>query len=136
MKYCIELEKATLAKRSPKKTIPTKERGRHAVLGEEIDVKVQNYLRILRSRGSVVNTKIAIATTLGFLRSSNEESINNLVPTVSWAQSLFHRMRFVRRFATTGKIEIPDGIKKEAELLSSMTLFITLRQIRFQNLWC
>ena len=26
-------------------------------------------------------------------------------------------MRFVRRFATTGKIEIPDGIKKEAELL-------------------
>ena len=25
-------------------------------------------------------------------------------------------MRFVRRFATTGKIEIPNGIKKEAEL--------------------
>ena len=65
----------------------------------------------------MVNTNIAIATALGFLRSSNDESINDLVPTVSWAQSLFRRMRFVRRFATTGKIEIPDGIKKEAELL-------------------
>ena len=115
VKYYTELEKTTLAKRSPKKTIPTKKRGRPVVLGEEIDV--QNYLRILRSRGSVVNTNIAIATALGFLRSSNDESINDLVPTVSWAQSLFCRMRFVRRFATTGKNEIPDGIKKEAELL-------------------
>ena len=65
----------------------------------------------------MVNTNIAIATALGFLGSSNDESINDLVPTVSWAQSLFRRMRFVRRFATTGKIEIPDGIKKETELL-------------------
>ena len=65
----------------------------------------------------MVNTNIAIAIALGFLRSSNDERINDLVPTVSWAQSLFRRMRFVRRFANTGKVEIPDGIKKEAELL-------------------
>ena len=64
----------------------------------------------------MVNTNIAIATALGFLRSSNDESINDLVPTLSWAQSLFRRMRFVRRFATTGKIEITDGIKKEADI--------------------
>ena len=75
VKYCTELEKATLAKRSPKKTIPTKKRRRPVVLGEEIDVKVQNYLRILRSRGSVVNTNIATATALGFLRSSNARAL-------------------------------------------------------------
>ena len=36
--------------------------------------------------------------------------------TSTWARSLFHRMGFVRRAGTTGKVEIPAGAKKEAEL--------------------
>ena len=32
-----------------------------------------------------------------------------------WAQSLFRRMGFVRRLGTTGKIPIPDSLKKELE---------------------
>ena len=32
------------------------------------------------------------------------------------ARGLFHRMGFVRRAATTGKVEIPAGAKKEAEV--------------------
>ena len=34
-----------------------------------------------------------------------------------WAQSLFRRIRFKKRMRTTGKIEIPEGARKEAELL-------------------
>jgi len=34
-----------------------------------------------------------------------------------WERSLFRRMGFVKRMKTTGKIEIPDGAKKEAQLL-------------------
>ena len=34
-----------------------------------------------------------------------------------WIQSLFRRMGFVRRAATTSKVEIPEGAKKEAEMV-------------------
>ena len=35
----------------------------------------------------------------------------------SWAKSLFKRMGFVKRMKTTGKVEIPEGAMKEAQLL-------------------
>ena len=34
-----------------------------------------------------------------------------------WAQSLFRRMGFKKQMQTTGKVEIPEGARKEAELL-------------------
>lgn len=34
-----------------------------------------------------------------------------------WAQSFFHRMGFKKRSATTGKVIIPEGARKEAEIL-------------------
>ena len=34
-----------------------------------------------------------------------------------WAQSLFQRMDFKKRMRTTGKVEILEGARKEAELL-------------------
>ena len=33
----------------------------------------------------------------------------------SWAQSLFRRMKFVRRFTTTGKVPIPEALRTELE---------------------
>ena len=33
----------------------------------------------------------------------------------SWSQSLFRRMGFVRRFGTTGKVSIPEALRKELE---------------------
>ena len=33
----------------------------------------------------------------------------------SWAQNLFRRMKFVRRFTTTGKVPIPEALHKELE---------------------
>ena len=35
----------------------------------------------------------------------------------SWAKSLFQRMGFTQRMKTTGKVQIPEGAKQEAELL-------------------
>ena len=34
----------------------------------------------------------------------------------SWAQSLFHRLGFICRMKTTGKVKIPVGAQKEADL--------------------
>ena len=33
----------------------------------------------------------------------------------SWARNLFRRMKFVRRFTTTGKVPIPEALHKELE---------------------
>ena len=33
----------------------------------------------------------------------------------SWAQSLLRRMKFVRRFTTTGKVPISEALRKELE---------------------
>ena len=38
-------------------------------------------------------------------------------PPFSWQISLFRRMVIIRRFAATGKVKTPDGVKKEAEFL-------------------
>ena len=34
-----------------------------------------------------------------------------------WVQSLFQRMDFKKRMQTSGKVEIPEGARKEAKLL-------------------
>ena len=80
-------------------------------------MKVQKFLKVARSCGVVINTSIAIATANGFIKHSNAESLKRLSLERPWVQSLFHRIGYIRRFATTGKVEFPQGIKREAELL-------------------
>ena len=43
-----------------------------------------------------------------------------------WIQSLFLRMELVRRTATTSKVEILEGAKKEAELVYLHTIVSTI----------
>ena len=80
-------------------------------------MKVQKFLKVVRSHGAVINTSTAITTANGFIEHSNDESLKHLSLQRPWAQSLFRRMGYVRRFATTGKVELPQGVKREAELL-------------------
>ena len=115
-KYCVELKDAAIKKRCPKKVLNVKKQGRPILL-KDLDAKIQKFLIVARNRGAVINTNVAIATANGFLKHSQDESLNHLSLGRPWAQSLFRRMGFVRRFATTGKVEIPEGVKREAELL-------------------
>ena len=80
-------------------------------------MKVQKFLKVVRSHGAVINTSTAITTANEFIEHSNDESLKHLSLERPWAQSLFRRMGCVRRFATTGKVELPQGVKREAELL-------------------
>ena len=115
-KYHIEIRQATKEKRSPKKVLELKKQGRPLLL-REIDLKYQKFLKVARSRGAVINTSIAIATANGFIEHSNDKSLKHLSLERPWAQSLFPRMGYVRRFPTTGKVKLPQGVKREAELL-------------------
>ena len=71
-KYRIEIRQATKEKPSPKKLLELKKQGRPLLL-REVNLKVQKFLKVARSRGAVINTNIAIATANGFINYSNDE---------------------------------------------------------------
>ena len=65
----------------------------------------------MRSRGGVVSRTIAIATARALIARNPQYNLGHVKTDSSWAQSLLRRMRL------TGKVEIPEGVRKEAELL-------------------
>ena len=72
----------------------------------------------LRKKGGVVNTVIANATAKALIDKSADEHLKVLdLESSFWAKSLFQRMGFVKRVATTSRPEIPTGARKEAELI-------------------
>lgn len=89
------------------KSLPTRKRGSRVLLGEDLDSKVQSYLRKVRDGGGVVSARIAVAATRGILLSSDRSSLAEFGGPVeltrSWAYSL---LEFVKRKATTAKSKI------------------------------
>ena len=114
-RYDAHINDADRKKKSPKKVIVNKLRGRPCLLGDKIDPLVQNYLQATRHKRGVVNSLVAIATAKALLKRYPRLE-KDLKVGRSWAQSLFRRMVFVRRMKTTGKVHIPVGAQREAEL--------------------
>ena len=83
----------------------------------EIDTKVKAYIVSLRNRGGRISRTIAIAAAKAFASRSNDPSLRNMVIGETWAQSLFRRMGYKRRFGTTSKVSIPDKARNEIELI-------------------
>ena len=99
------------------KEITSRRRGRPVLLENELDKKVQNFLLAVRNRGGKVTYSIAIATAKALIERSSDSSLSLIKPSTNWAQSLFRRMGFKKRATTTGKVSIPEGAKKESELV-------------------
>ena len=87
--------------------LPMKKRGRPVLLGEVLDVKVQQYLRRVRERGGVVSARIAMAAARGILLAHNRSRLVEFGGDVELnrqrAYSLLKRMKFIKRKATTAK---------------------------------
>ena len=68
------------------------------------------------NRGSVITRGVAVSIAKA-LMTRNPHLIGNLdVESLHWAQSLYCRMGFRRRQATTSKLEIPEDTLKEIKL--------------------
>jgi hypothetical protein len=84
-----------------------KPRGRPLLLGQELDAKVQLYLRKLRETGGVVTSRIAMAAARGIVLKCAREKLlefgGHIELKRSWAESLLTRMNFVQRKITTAK---------------------------------
>ena len=78
-----------------------------------LDPKVQTFLHVVRRKGGVVNTVVAIATAKSLIVRSQDEHLKCIdLESTSWAKSLFKRMGFKKRTCTTSKPEIPELAKK------------------------
>ena len=72
----------------------------------------------LRYKGGQATFSIAIAVAKALIeQGDNNESLKVLKFRKDWAQSSFRRMGFKKSAATTGKVIILAGARKEAELI-------------------
>ena len=73
---------------------------------------------MLRRKGGIVNTVVAIATAKALIARSQDEHLKCIdLESTSWAKSLFKRMGFKKQTCTTSKQEILELAKKEAKLI-------------------
>ena len=115
-KYESELDDAKRQGRAKPISIPLKPQDRPLLLGE-LDGLVQQYILAASNRGNVISRNIAVSAAKVIM-----ERYPRLIGSVDiesshWAQSLFRRMGFRRRQATTSKLEIPEGALKEIKML-------------------
>ena len=87
-------------------------RGRPLMLGQ-LDEKVKKFLIGLRHKGGVVNTVVANATAKALIEKSDDEHLKLIdLEQTFWAKSLFGRLGFVKRAATTSRPDVPAGARE------------------------
>ena len=86
--------------------LPWKSRGRPLLL-EDVDNKVQLYLKKVRESEGAVNSRIALSAARGLLLHFNPSMLNenggHIELSRNWALLLLERMKFVKRKATKAK---------------------------------
>ena len=97
----------------PLKSLPPKKRGKPLLLGEKIDMAVQQYIRNLCERGTAVTALVVQAAAEGILLALDStrlaENGGHVKLTNTWAKSLLSRMNFTKRKGSTKqKVTIKD----------------------------
>ena len=116
-------------------SLPAKRRGRPLLLGEELDQKVQQYLRAIRESGGAVSTAIVLGAARGIILKTNRTLLaeygGHVVLTKDWAKTLMQRMGFVKRRGTTSKskslVEQFDELK--VQFLDDVVMTVAVEEI-------
>ena len=115
--------------------LPVKKRGTKLLLGDDLDQKVQIYLRKVREGEGAVSSRIVIAAARGIVLKYNPSMLAELGDPVDfnqyWARSLLRRMKFVQRKATTskGKHAVADFSKLKDAFLDDVVEAVTMEDI-------
>ena len=92
-------------------------RGRPLLLGS-LDKMVQRFLLSLRRTGGPVSSAVAISAAKALIAQNPQYNLSHInLDSSHWVQNLFRRNGFKKRMQTTGKGEISEDARKEAELL-------------------
>ena len=90
---------------------------------------VQRFLLPLRKKGGVVNEVVTRSVAKTLVKCSGKPELMSVhLNSKWWIQSLFCRMGFVGKTATTSKVKILEGAKKEAELVYLHTVVSTIEK--------
>ena len=115
--YKEEISKAQKNNRDVNRNLRVLPRGRPLLLGS-LDQMVQIFLLSLQRTGGLVSSAIAIYAAKALIARNPQYNLSHIdLDSSHWAQSLLWRMGFKKRMRATGKVEIPEGARKEAELL-------------------
>ena len=81
---------------------------------ETLDKKVKTFFHVLRRKGGIVNTVVAVATAKALIARSLDEHLKKCLHLDSsyWVRSLFRRMGFTKLTCPTSKLEIVELAKK------------------------
>ena len=103
--YKEEISKAQKNNRDVNRYLSVLPRGRPLLLGS-LDQMVQRIL-------------LSISVAKALIARNPQYNLSHIdLDSLHWVQSLFRRMGFKKRIRTTGKVEIPEGARAEAELLN------------------
>ena len=117
------------------KALPARKRGRKLLLGDELDKKVQKYLRALRDNGGSVSVDIVIAAAKGIVMKTNKHILveygGHVNLSKNWAKALIKRMGFVKRKGTTSKSKdtVDDFERRKAEFLEQVRTTVVMEEI-------
>ena len=82
-----------------------------------IDHMVQRILLVLQSQDGIVLRTIIVFMAKAVITLNPQHDLVHIdLDSSEWARSLFQIMSFAKRMQKTGKVKIPTGAKKEAEL--------------------
>ncbi|MCG8622397.1 MAG: hypothetical protein MJE68_10435 [Proteobacteria bacterium] len=124
----------TVKDRGDLSQLPTKKRRRRVLLGDDLDRKVQLYLKKVRE-GGIVSARIVMAAARGIIltcdRSILVEFGGYVELNTHWAYSLLRRMNFVQRKVTTAKSKytIADFNRLKTELLEDVVATVEMEEI-------
>ena len=103
--------------REVSKKLPIEKQGRPFPLGDTLDTLVQKHIQAQSNRGNVMTRSMAVSTAKVLMRRYPKEVGKVDIENSEWAKSLFKRMNYRRRKATTAKLPMPPGIYKKNKLL-------------------
>ena len=83
----------------------------------KVNEMVGSYLLATRHHGGLVSRSIVIATVKALIKRNPQFNLDHVAFGNSWAKSLVFRMGYVRRKKTTSKVQIPEAVQKEVELI-------------------
>ena len=116
-------------------SLPVKKRGRQLLLGHQLDLKVQLYLKKVQEGGGALSARIVMAAAIDILlkcdRTKLAEYGGHVHLNRGWAHSLVGWMNFVQRKVTTAKSKqsTAEFAELKENFLADVVATVTMEEI-------
>ena len=110
----------------------------HSPILGSLDEKVKSFLMILRKKGGIVNSDVAITVAQALIEKSTDKHLKSIdLISSTRTQSLFQRIGFFKRMRTTDKPESLIKLRWKLSCSFNIKLLVWSRNIRsrHQSLW-